>query len=182
MRWAAAAVLSAAPAESPMPATDARVCRADSDTPWYSFCNPPNFSRASAARAFTPACHDPALVRARIDDTSVSEPVNGTVNAVFTVTMGADTSVRTFQYTTEDGTATAGSDYATTSGTLTFQPGQTTKTISVPVKADIALEDDEYFQVVLSETEEGLQIERGIAIGAVLNTGGAPILFADGFD
>ena len=34
--------------------------------------------------------------------------VNGTVNAVFTVTMGADTSVRTFQYTTEDGTATAG--------------------------------------------------------------------------
>jgi len=126
--------------------------------------------------------HDPALVRARIDDTSVSEPVNGTVNAVFTVTMGADTSVRTFQYTTEDGTATAGSDYATTSGTLTFQPGQTTKTISVPVKADIALEDDEYFQVVLSETEEGLQIERGIAVGAVLNTGGAPILFADGFD
>lgn len=126
--------------------------------------------------------HDPALVRARIDDASVSEPVNGTVNAVFTVTMGADTEVRTFQYTTEDGTATAGSDYATTSGTLTFQPGQTTKTISVPVKADIALEDDEYFQVVLSETEEGLQVERGIAVGAVLNTGGAPILFADGFD
>ena len=126
--------------------------------------------------------HDPALIRARIDDTSVSEPVNGMVDAVFTVTMGADTSVRTIQYATEDGTAVAGSDYVTTSGTLTFQPGQTTKTISVPVKADIALEDDEYFQVVLDEHEDGLQIERGIAVGAVLNTGGAPILFADGFD
>ena len=126
--------------------------------------------------------HDPALVRARIEDASVSEPSNGTINAIFTVTMGADTSVRTIQYATEDGTATAGSDYVATSGSLTFQPGQTTKTISVPVKADIALEDDEYFQVVLSESDPGLQIERGIAIGAVLNTGGAAILFADGFD
>lgn len=126
--------------------------------------------------------HDPALIRARIEDASVSEPSNGMVNAVFTVTLGADTSVRTIQYATEDGTATAGSDYVASSGTLTFQPGQTTKTISVPVKADIALEDDEYFEVVLSASDPGLQIERGIAIGAVLNTGGAPILFADGFD
>lgn len=126
--------------------------------------------------------HDPALIRARIEDATASEPANGTVNAVFTVTMGADTVVRTIQYATENGTATAGSDYVATSGTLTFQPGQTKKTISVPVKADIALEDDEYFEVVLSASDPGLQIERGIAIGAVLNTGGAPILFADGFD
>jgi parallel beta-helix repeat protein len=126
--------------------------------------------------------HDPALIRARIEDAITAEPANGTVNAVFTVTMGADTAVRTIQYATEDGTATAGSDYVATSGTLTFQPGQTTKTISVPVKADVALEDDEYFQVVLSASDPGLQIERGIAIGAVLNSGGAPILFADGFD
>ena len=39
-------------------------------------------------------------------------------------------------YATSDGTATAGSDYRATSGTLTFWPGETTKTISVQVFDD----------------------------------------------
>ena len=126
--------------------------------------------------------HDPQMIRASIDDATVSEPLNGTANAVFTVTMGADVSTRTIQYATVDATAVAGSDYTATSGSLTFLPGEITKTISVPVKADALLEDDEYFELKLTESDATLQLLRGTGIGAILNSGGAPILFADGFD
>ena len=42
----------------------------------------------------------------------------------------------TVQYATANGTATAGSDYTATSGTLTFTPGQLTQTVTVPVLGD----------------------------------------------
>ena len=45
----------------------------------------------------------------------------------------ASGSTVTVPYTTHDGSATAGTDYTTTSGTLTFNPGQTAKNIPVPV-------------------------------------------------
>ena len=53
-------------------------------------------------------------------------------------------------YATSDGTATAGSDYRATSGTLTFRPGETTKTISVPVLDDSHDEGDERLTLTLS--------------------------------
>ena len=43
-------------------------------------------------------------------------------------------------YATADWTATAGSDYTTTSGTLTFAAGERSKTVSVPITDD-SLED-----------------------------------------
>ena len=45
----------------------------------------------------------------------------------------------------EDGTATAGSDYQATPGTLTFAPGETTKTVTVAVYGDTPKESHEYF-------------------------------------
>src|SRR5262249_36379119 len=56
----------------------------------------------------------------------------------------------TVQYATADGTASAGSDYQATSGTLTFAPGETSKTIAVSVIGDIIDESDETFSVNLS--------------------------------
>jgi subtilisin family serine protease len=56
----------------------------------------------------------------------------------------------TVKYATTDGTATAGSDYTSTSGTLTFNPGVTTQAISVPVLNDTVAESDETFTVTLS--------------------------------
>ena len=53
-------------------------------------------------------------------------------------------------YATADGTATQPADYAQTSGTLTFTPGQTTKTVNVPVVNDALDEADETFTLVLS--------------------------------
>jgi hypothetical protein len=56
----------------------------------------------------------------------------------------------TVSFATADGTATAGNDYAATSGTVTFNPGETTKPIDVEVKGDNIDEINEAFLVNLS--------------------------------
>ncbi|XP_052756510.1 sodium/calcium exchanger 1 isoform X2 [Galleria mellonella] len=56
----------------------------------------------------------------------------------------------TVQYTTEDGTAEAGSDYVATNGSLVFRHGETEKTFSVQVIDDDVFEEDEHFYVRLS--------------------------------
>ena len=53
-------------------------------------------------------------------------------------------------YATSAGTATAGSDYTTTSGTLTIAAGETSGTINVPVTNDTDAESLETFTVTLS--------------------------------
>jgi subtilisin family serine protease len=55
-------------------------------------------------------------------------------------------------YSTTDGTATAGLDYSSTSGTLTFNPGVKTQTISIPILKDTVVEGDETFTVKLSNS------------------------------
>lgn len=54
------------------------------------------------------------------------------------------------QYTTEDGTAEAGSDYVTAQGTLVFRNGETEKTFTVQVIDDDVFEEDEHFYVRLT--------------------------------
>jgi hypothetical protein len=59
----------------------------------------------------------------------------------------------TVDFTTNSGTATAGADYETTSGTVTFAPGEVTAQIIVTIYGDESVEGDETFQVVLSKPE-----------------------------
>lgn len=61
----------------------------------------------------------------------------------------------TISFSTDDFTATAGQDYTSTSGDVVFQPGELTKTISVPVMGDTAPEGPEGFFVNLIETNNG---------------------------
>jgi len=56
----------------------------------------------------------------------------------------------TVSYATADGTATAGSDYVATSGTLTYTPGQTAKGIPVTVNGSTTIGPDKTFVVNLS--------------------------------
>jgi hypothetical protein len=56
----------------------------------------------------------------------------------------------TVDYATSDGTAAAGSDYTATSGTLTFAPHESAKTIVVPITADGLAEGAESFALGLS--------------------------------
>ena len=87
-----------------------------------------------------------------IDNVALREGKSGTSNAIFTLTLSAasDQPV-TVNYTTVDGTATAASDYTATSGTVNFNLGQTTQTISVTVKGDTIIEPREFFLVRLSD-------------------------------
>jgi len=55
----------------------------------------------------------------------------------------------TVDYTTIDGTATAGQDYTSISGSLTFSNGETTKTLQIPIIDDAVTEPDETFTLVL---------------------------------
>ena len=56
-------------------------------------------------------------------------------------------------YATEDGTATAGSDYTAVSGTLTFLSGETRKTVDVPILDDNVEDSGETFWLVLSNAQ-----------------------------
>jgi hypothetical protein len=70
-----------------------------------------------------------------------------TVTATLTRAVGHQVTV---DYTTADGTATAGSDYVPTGGTLTFPPGVTSRTLSLTVLGDRIQEGDEAILLSLS--------------------------------
>ncbi|XP_054264179.1 sodium/calcium exchanger 1 isoform X2 [Macrosteles quadrilineatus] len=55
------------------------------------------------------------------------------------------------EYRTEDGTATAGTDYVGASGTLVFKPGDTQQTINLQIIDDDLFEEDEHFFVHLTD-------------------------------
>ena len=75
----------------------------------------------------------------------------------------------TVDYRTQDGTATAGSDYTSTSGTLTFAPGDNEKSVSI---VDDAVEDSgETFTLVLSNASgAGFASNGQGAVGTIRNT------------
>lgn len=86
-----------------------------------------------------------------INDVSVAEGSSGTTEAVFTATLSAASAFTvTANFATANGSATTPSDYLSTSGTLTFNPGDLTKTITVSVNGDNAPEVHELFLVSLS--------------------------------
>lgn len=112
------------------------------------------------------SCSQPFLT---ITGASVTEGNSGIVTASFSVAMSATNAAAvTVQYTTSNGTATAGSDYAATNGTLTFSPGVTTQTIRVSVLGDTTSEADETFTVVLANAT-GATLAVASAIGTILN-------------
>jgi hypothetical protein len=110
-----------------------------------------------------------------IGNVSGSEGDAGSGPLAFTVTLSAPSSETvTVQYATSNGQATGGScttsfvDYQTTSGTLTFNPGQTTRTIQVPICGDTQNEPDETFLVGLSNPT-GATIATSGATGTIVN-------------
>jgi Calx-beta domain-containing protein len=99
----------------------------------------------------------PGLVAFKAGEARVDEDAG---TAALTVTrQGANAGTATVAYTTADGSAKAGQDYAAKSGTVTFGPGETTKQIQIAISADNANEPDESFSVALSNAS-------GAALGA----------------
>ena len=94
------------------------------------------------------SCGSPGQPQLSINHISVSE---GDGEAVFTISLNpASTNTVSVDYTTLDGTAVDGSDYTASSGGLSFNPGQSSNNIIVPILDDVVLENDEFFTVDLS--------------------------------
>ncbi len=87
----------------------------------------------------------------------VTEGDSGTTaQASFTVSLAAAGSREvSVGYATADGTAEAGSDYESASGTVTFSPGETSKTVSVTVNGDDEAEGNETFTLSLASGANG---------------------------
>jgi hypothetical protein len=100
-----------------------------------------------------------------IEDVSLDEGNSGTTSFVFTVSLlQASRQTVTVDYATADGTAMkAGRDYQKTSGTLTFNPGEVSQTVTVLVNGDTEVEPDETFYVKLSNaTNAGISDSQGL--------------------
>jgi large repetitive protein len=107
--------------------------------------------------------------RISIGDTPVTEGNAGSTSATFTVTLSAAYDVNvTVNYSTADGTATAGSDYQAASGTLTFAPGEISKTVTVQVIGDRLAEANEAFFINLSSPTNAV-ITDGQGVGTVVD-------------
>lgn len=105
---------------------------------------------ATAGTATGTIVDDDPMPTISISDLAVTEGTGGSVNAVFTVTLSAPSGQTVkANYTFTDGTAVNFVDYTGNAGSVTFAPGQTSKTITVPITTDNVDEDDETFQVTL---------------------------------
>ena len=83
-----------------------------------------------------------------VRDATVGE-AHGTLTMTVVLNFATDVDVEV-DWETSDGTATAGSDYATASGTLTVEAGDRVATFTVDVMNDTAAEGTETFAVTLS--------------------------------
>ncbi|HVJ80060.1 MAG TPA: Calx-beta domain-containing protein, partial [Planctomycetia bacterium] len=106
-----------------------------------------------------------------INNCTKAEGDKGNVKFTFTVTKpGAIQESVSVSYRTSDGAATtADGDYSAASGTLTFSPGQTSKTITVMVRGDKKREGDEVFYVDLFHPSSNASIDQSRGTGTIVN-------------
>ena len=107
-----------------------------------------------------------------IADTEVEEGANAVL--VFAVALSrAASSQMTVDYATSDGTATAGADYTSTSGTLTIDAGSSSGNIEVSVIDDEHNEGSETFTLTLSNASSG-DLTDASATGTITNHDALP--------
>jgi hypothetical protein len=81
--------------------------------------------------------------------------------ATLTVTLSrlsSPTGTFTVDYSTSDISAVAGTDYTATSGTLVFGPGETSKTITIPITPQPTGQPSRQFRVTLSNPSNGADL------------------------
>jgi len=116
---------------------------------------------------FNTSCKDEPVIRPTVSiglaiDT---EGDNSTKTLVFSISLSEATSV---DYTTTDGTAIAGEDYEMINGTATIAAGMTATTIEVTILSDDEAEQDEQFQVIISNPTNA-DINQNTGYGTIQN-------------
>jgi Glucose / Sorbosone dehydrogenase/Calx-beta domain len=118
----------------------------------------------------------PGVPTVSVSDVGTPEGDSGSAPASFVVSLsGASSDTVTVHQATTDGTATAPADYTSTSSDVTFAPGQTSKTVDVPVRGDQLDEDDETFSVDLSSPTNAT-IADGHGVGTIADDDPAPAI------
>lgn len=125
---------------------------------------------------------DDATPSISIDDVSLTEGNSNNKEFDFTVSLSNPSAQPvTVQYSTANSTATSGSDYTAASNqTVTFAPGETTKTITVMVAGDTTVESNETFTVGLSNATNAT-ISDNSGTGTILNDDSAALLSINDF-
>ncbi|NLO38261.1 MAG: hypothetical protein GX115_02130 [Ruminiclostridium sp.] len=118
---------------------------------------------------------DDAAPTMSISDATVTEGNSGTANLVYTVTLFQQSGkIVTVDCATQDGTATvADNDYTAKATTLTFAPGETSKTITVEIPVDTVYEPEETFTVNLSGASNA-SIADSTALGTITDNDAIP--------
>jgi large repetitive protein len=137
--------------------------------------NPGNATIGDGSGLATVSDDDPVPVLS-VNDISVTEGNTGTATATFTVSLSAASGKAvTFDWTTNPGTATAGTDYVAASGSPTIAAGATTTTFAVTVNGDVLDEANETFGVTLSNLGNAT-IGDGSGLGTITDDDAAPTL------
>lgn len=146
-------------------------------------CPTRTFAAAAAALALltlgvsASAAADPPSLS--IGSSIVTEGNSGTTDAKFTVTLSAASEATVaVDFAAVNDSAKAPDDYVPTSGTLTFLPNETTKTIVVPVQGDMLDESHETYYVRLSNAV-GATIANAQGVGAILDNDPEPTVSVD---
>ena len=109
-----------------------------------------------------------------VSDASAEEAEGASLNFTVTLSQALSETV-TVSYRTSDGTARAGSDYRATSGWLYFGPGQTEKTVTVPVLDDELDEGSETLTLtVWNMSPQHMSVADPIGTGTIVNTDRMP--------
>ena len=109
-----------------------------------------------------------------VGDLTVASPVTGTSSATFTVGLtNSGTTPVSIGYTTADGSALAGTDYVTTSGTLVFAPGVMTQTVSVPIYGNAVPQSNKTFSLMLNNAI-GVVLSQPSALCTIVTSALAP--------
>lgn len=120
-------------------------------------------------------------VMVSINDVTGTE-TNGNVAYTFMVSLNAASPVMvSVDFSAADGTATSGSDFQATAGTINFAPGVTVMPLTITVIGDTVAEDDENFFVNLQPPTNGTLLD-GQGIGVIMTDdgplpSGAPLNF-----
>lgn len=122
------------------------------------------------------------MSRILVDDVYVDE-TNATAN--FTVWLDvANAAQVTVNYATSANTASNGSDYTHISGTLTFAPGEVSKTVSVPILNNAIAEAAENFYLILSSPSANATIADSAGIATIIDNdapSGTPVIAINDF-
>jgi len=153
-----------------------------SNTSWGMFPTNKSFSTTLPLTGF-----DGRTITMRFDASPIFEQfetdtftANEGSNAVVSVRReGFITGLSTIQYSTSNGTAAAGQDYVATSGTLTFNPGESLKTFSIPIIYDKTPESSETINLTLSNPTGSTARGRQTAVLTISDP--APTFVTEGF-